>query len=236
MDQIVFFWVGNSIEIPSYLVKTARLIYKNEVKVIQLSDHSTEKIQEIDKINIIKITNNMMVDRVNAYSTVKTKNNRTLFLDADSLCLNKINFNEYKKAIYLTKRKTNFLINYNNPEHYPEFINKRFCDVMPYLFGSILIINKENFFNKLLSILKKLPDRFHRWYGDQYALKIIYDQDDIKFNFINREFLYIVELDGVTKKINLELNEDIKILTFKGPTKKYIKTIFKKLTKIEPND
>ena len=229
MDQIVFYWVGNNIEIPSYLVKTIRLIYKNEINIIQISDNSTLKIPDVSEIKRIHITKNMMVDRVKGYSIINTKNNNTLFLDADSLCLNVVNFNNYKNGVYLTKRKTNYLINFNNPEYYPEFVEKRFCDVMPYLFGSILIIDKVNFFNDLLIILKELPERFHRWYGDQYALKKLYDKNIINFDFIDKDFLYIVELDGVTKKINLHLNENIKILTFKGPTKKYIKTIYKKL-------
>ena len=229
MDQIVFYWAGEKLEIPYFLVKSIRLIHNQKIKIIQLSDLLTKKVKGVDEIIRIKPTNYLMLDRTFAYSLVQTKNNKTLFLDADSLVLNKINLDIYTKGIYLTKRQTDLLINYNSPEYYPEFLNKRLCEVMPYLFGIILIVDEEFFFENIIDILKKLPSRFHRWYGDQYSLKKLYDKEKIKFKFLNSDFTYIVEFDGKTKKINLNLIESNKILTFKGITKKHVREVFNKL-------
>ena len=232
MDQIVFYWAGEKLELPFFLVKSIRLIYNQEIKIIQLSDNLTKQVNGVDEIIRIKPTNYMMLDRTFAYSLVKTKNNKTLFLDADSLVLNKINLDTYKKGIYLTKRQTNFLINYNSPEYYPEFLNKHFNEVMPYLFGIILIVDEEFFFENIIDILKKLPSRFHRWYGDQYSLKKLYDKGIIKFKFLNSDFTYIAEFDGKTKKINLDLLRSNKVLTFKGGKKNYMRAVFKRLTNL----
>ena len=230
MDQIVFYWVGEKLELPFFLVKSIRLIYNQKIKIIQLSDTLTKKVNGVDEVIRIKPTNYIMLDRTFAYSLVQTKNNRTLFLDADSLVLNKINLNEYIKGIYLTKRQTNFLINYNFPEHYPEFLNKHINEVMPFLFGVILIIDEEFLFKNLIDILKKLPSRFHRWYGDQYSLKKLYDKGNIKFKFLNSNFTYVAGFKGKTNIVNLNLLKSNKVLTFKGGTKKHVREVFNKLT------
>ena len=226
MEQIAFFWVGENIDIPSFLVKSTRLVYGKNVKIIQLSDKSTSRINGIDQIIRSEITNNMMVDRVNSYSVVETFTNRTLFVDADSIVLNKLNLDKYSDGIHIIKRRADFKINYNFPEYYPEFVNKNFCEVMPFLFGAIVINKNDNFFLELLAILKKLPSRFHRWYGDQYSLKKLYDVNPNKFQFIKNDFLYIVELDVIKEKKYLTLNKSMKLLTFKGNTKQCMGPIF----------
>ena len=70
------------------------------------------------------------------------------------------------------------------PEPYPEFQNKYICDIMPFLFGAIIICRKKNFFSNLLEICKGLPARFHRWYGDQLSLHIYYLDRKSEFSFL----------------------------------------------------
>jgi len=232
MKQIIFYWVGKNLDLPNYLVKTIKLIHKGEIKIIQLTDKETQKIKQIDEILRIDATKNIMIDRLEAYSLIETKQNTSLFLDADCLLLNKLDFEKYDPGIYLTKRITNLLINFNSPEFYPEFKGKRFNEVMPFLFSAILIVNNENPFKKLIKILTKLPIRFHRWYGDQFALKILYDQKEIDFNFLEKNFIFNLEFDGKTKNIDLNISKKNSVLHFKVITKNYVGVIFKKLTNL----
>ena len=43
--------------------------------------------------------------------------------------------------------------------------------MMPYMFGAIAVKGVQSeFFESLFSICLELPERFHRWYGDQYSM------------------------------------------------------------------
>lgn len=231
IEQIIFYWVGDKIKIPELLVKSARIIYKDKIKIIQISDVLTGKISSVDEIIRIKSTGNLMIDRLLGYSKIKTINNSSLFIDADTLCLKKVNFKEYFDGIYLAKRTSNPMINHNFPQHYPEFENKYFDEVMPYLAGIVLIKNFKNFFLDCYELLVKEPLRLQQWYGDQFIIKKIYDKKPKDFKFFEENFVYIFEFDGKNKNIVLNLNPKNKLLTFKGSTKKLIFPIFDYLTK-----
>ena len=232
VEQIIFYWGGEKLEIPELLVQSARLIYKKEIKIIQISDELTRKVSLVDEIIRIKPTGNLMIDRLLGYSKIKTINTSSLFLDADTLCLNKINFKEYLDGIYLAKRTSNPMINHNFPQHYPEFENRYFKEVMPYLAGIILIKNFKNFFLDCYKLLLKEPLRLQQWYGDQFIIKMMYDKKPSDFKFLEENFVYILEFDGKNKNIELNLKPKNMLLTFKGSTKKLIGPIFDHLTKI----
>lgn len=236
IEQIIFYWVGDKIKIPELLVKSARIIYKDKIKIIQISDVLTGKISSVDEIIRIKSTGNLMIDRLLGYSKIKTINNSSLFIDADTLCLKKVNFKEYFDGIYLAKRTSNPMINHNFPQHYPEFENKYFDEVMPYLAGIVLIKNFKNFFLDCYELLVKEPLRLQQWYGDQFIIKKIYDKKPKDFKFFEENFVYIFEFDGKNKNIVLNLNPKNKLLTFKGSTKKLIFPIFDYLTKKNLNN
>ena len=75
MDQIVFYWAGEKLELPYFLVKSIRLIHNQKIKIIQLSDLLTKQVKGVNEIIRIKPTNYLMLDRKFAYSLVQTKNN-----------------------------------------------------------------------------------------------------------------------------------------------------------------
>ena len=150
---------------------------------------------------------------------------------ADCLVINKLKLSNLSENIYLTIRRENSLI---NPEGYPEFENKTFLDMMPFLFGAMALKDGKQFFENLTSICKNLPLRFHQWYGDQYSLKLYYDQT--KFNFqrldINK-YLYITKKEIDVYSLIKLIQKDVKIITFKGRgTKKFILSTIKNLIRI----
>lgn len=213
--QFAFFWVGQNISIPSLLVKSIRISFKNEAFIYQLTDNQTPYIEGVDKTIRGALPKDIMLARLKAYSNLKT-DKPTCFLDADSLVLQKFSlpdFNQYRAFIIKRLDQTS-LINHNFPEFYPEFINQKIFDLMPIFFGFIATSNGGDFFKKLLANAKKMPTRFHRWYGDQMSLAEEWRKKESDFLVLSQdEYLFIVK-----EKVDLSLliNLNTKIITFKG--------------------
>ena len=225
MEQIVFYWQGSSLEIPKILVKSI-LLSNNGLRIIQISDDNTKKIEGVDKIIRVKKTENILMDRLMGYSLIETLNNKNIFLDADTIILKKIDFNEFLKGKYLYKRTTSQIFNSKYNTVYPELANKETIDTMPFLAGLVIINNEKNFFKELSLLSISLNTNLKKWFGDQILLKSYYDQNSDNFNFIDNSFMNIVETNKFSNKININLTNKFTAITFKGATKKYMKSVF----------
>ena len=169
-DQIAFFWVGETVATPTLLVKSINLIYgENQPKIYHLTDKNTPKIDGVTNTIRSDLSREIMVARLEAYKNFPFNGKHTFFCDADSLFINKLNLSNFDYNIYLSIRKENSFV---YSEGYPEFEKKTFIDVMPFLFGAMLVKDGKEFFHNLLLICNDLPKRFHNWYGDQYSLKL----------------------------------------------------------------
>ncbi len=223
MDQIVFFWTGKNLFIPEYFVKSISKKFCKKYKIIQVSDKKTNKIDGVDVYIKDDLPADIMTARLKAYSLVETKNKNTIFCDADSLMISELYFDDFVEGYHLMKRKRNSLINHLHPEYFPEFKNKYFMDLMPFLFGAIIISKKENFFVHLYNICTNLPARFHRWYGDQISLHIFYLDNKSKFLFFDQDkYMHIIDKTNNNPKEDLQilLEKKIPFITFKGPKSK----------------
>ena len=223
-DQIAFFWVGSDNEIPTFLVNSINLAYLKKVKIFHLTNYTTRKINGTTKTIRLNLSENLMVARLQAYKNFPYNNKLTFFCDADSLFIQKLNLFELPENIYLIKRSENFLMNHNWPELYPEFIDKYSIEIMPYLFGGMALRDGKKFFSEILKICFDLPPRFHRWYGDQYALKIYIEKIKPKFDLLpTSTHLKIVRQIVTEKDFYVLFGDKVKMITFKGPhTKKFI--------------
>ncbi len=230
--QFAFFWVGEDISIPSALVASIRYIYDKEAHIYQLTDKRTESIMGVDEILRDELPNEIMLARLKAYSLLNTRNT-TLFLDADSILINKLelpNFNKFKA--FLVRRDDHIsILNHNFPEYYPEFFNQKIIDIMPILFGLIITPNGGKIFNELYEIALKLPNRFHRWYGDQMAIAYEWKKNkDDYFLIKQEEYLFVTRVALKKHELNHLIQNKVKILTFKGPqSKQFIPETLKEL-------
>jgi hypothetical protein len=233
--QFAFFWVGKDISIPSALVASIRFIYDKEAYIYQLSDIKTECIKGVDETLRDELPNEIMLARLKAYSLIDTQNT-TLFLDADSLLINKLKLPDFNKFKALLVRRDDqvSILNHNYPEYYPEFFNQKIIDIMPILFGLIITPNGGKLFNELLEIAIKLPDRFHRWYGDQMAMAYEWNKNKDDYLLIKQEeYLFVTRT--ALKKHQLEhlVQNKVKIITFKGPkSKQFIPETLKELINV----
>jgi hypothetical protein len=230
--QFAFFWVGNDISIPLALVDSIRFTYGDEAYIYQLSDKKTEPIKGVNEIIRDELPNEIMLARLKAYSLIKTQNT-TLFLDADSLIIQKLklpDFNKYRACLVKRDDQTSIL-NHNYPEYYPEFFNQKMVDIMPILFGLIITPDGGKLFDGLFKIALKLPDRFHRWYGDQMAMAQEWIKNKENYLLLKQEeYLFVTRTS--LKKAQLEdlMKNGVKIITFKGPhSKQFIPETLKEL-------
>ena len=220
--QFAFFWVGQDILIPQALVDSIRYVYGNEAYIYQLSDNKTASINDVNEVLRDELPNEIMLARLRAYSLVVTQNT-TLFLDADSLVIQKLKLPDFNKFIAcLVKRDDETsILNHNYPEYYPEFFNQKMIDIMPILFGIIITPNGRKLFNELLEIAIKLPDRFHRWYGDQMAIAHEWNKNKDDYLLINQEeYLFVTRAALKKHELDHLIKNKVKIITFKGPQSK----------------
>ncbi len=235
MNQIVFFWKGENLSIPEFFVKSIKKKALKKYSIIQISDYDTNKIEGVDKYINANLPNDIMTARLKGYSLVETKNKKTIFCDADSLMISDINFSKFNTGYHLMRRQNNSLINHLHPEYFPEFKNKYFMDLMPFLFGAIIICKKDNFFIDLYKICMKLPLRFQRWYGDQISLNIFYLDNKSKFRFFDQHnYMHIIDKknNNPKKTINSLIDQKVPFVTFKGPkTKKKIEEFYTFISK-----
>ncbi len=230
--QFAFFWVGQDILIPQALVDSIRYVYGNEAYIYQLSDNKTASINDVNEVLRDKLPNEIMLARLRAYSLVVTQNT-TLFLDADSLVIQKLKLPDFNKFIAcLVKRDDQIsIINHNYPEYYPEFVNQKFIDIMPILFGLIVTPDGGKLFNGLFEIALKLPERFHRWYGDQMVIAEEYKKNKEKYLLLpQKEYLFITRNSFNRDDLADLIRIGVKIITFKGPySKEFIPQTLKEL-------
>ena len=230
--QFAFFWVGQDILIPQALVDSIRYVYGNEAYIYQLSDNKTASINDVNEVLRDELPNEIMLARLRAYSLVVTQNT-TLFLDADSLVIQKLKLPDFNKFIAcLVKRDDQTsIINHNYPEYYPEFVNQKFIDIMPIFFGLIVTPDGGKLFNGLFEIALKLPERFHRWYGDQMAIAEEYKKNKEKYLLLpQKEYLFITRNSFNRDELADLIKSGVKIITFKGPySKEFIPRTLKEL-------
>lgn len=215
--RVAFFWVGSDLTIPQSYVSSIRMIHGRDIEILQLSDENTQPIRGIDSVIRANLPVPIMLARLHAYSNVQVDSRYTFFTDADSLLINPLNI-KGTEDILLTPRLQDFAINANYPEHYIEFEGKMIGEVMPFLFGAIALKNNNEFFKKLLEICEKLPPRFHRWYGDQFALQRAINDKVFINGLLNPNIhLRIVKSAPSYDELSQLRNEGVQILTFKGP-------------------
>ena len=96
--NFAFFWVGEDTSIPQYLVKSINKSYSGEVKIYMLTDKKTPFIDGVTKTIRTVLPKSIMLARLISYSLMD-KINDIVFLDADSLVVNKVSKIETEKEL-----------------------------------------------------------------------------------------------------------------------------------------
>ena len=75
--RVAFFWIGNDVSIPNYLVQSIRLVGGPEIEVIQLTDFTTPTIPEVSRVSRHTLSESIMIARLQAYSYLELSSNFT---------------------------------------------------------------------------------------------------------------------------------------------------------------
>jgi hypothetical protein len=231
VKNIAFVSIGDeSHNCADLLVKS---IKKNnsDCQIIQVSTKKDKDVIGVDEKLIFDFKlATFMFNRLESQIVVLEKYGPTLFLDSDMLVNKDLNevFNLLeKKDLIITERINKFYINntFFIKEHdisvkYPEFTNKAINEVMPYN-GGFIAASNISVLKKLLQIYSELPSKFHFWFGDQVALKKIYDAKEFKISVLGSNYNHNV------KDIS-NYDKNICVYHFKGGFKKLINPFYEK--------
>lgn len=222
--SIVFFWVGENISIPTFLVNSIKIVMGDKTKVVQLTNLDTEKVPGVTSVQRFNLSDDIMIARLQAYAKFENETDYNFYCDADCVFINKLSLPNDNKNIFISPRQNDFIIDFTYPEFYEEFIDKTANQVMPYLFGALATKgDQKEFFNKLLNICLDLPKRFHRWYGDQYALFLL-TKDNLEYYGILDPFIYqhVINERQSTYYLETIQRNKVQMLHFKGPDSKFL--------------
>ena len=225
MKNIAFVSIGDeSHNCADLLVKSIKKTNSN-CQIIQISNKEDRNISDIDEKIIFDFKSaTFMINRLESQIADLEKFGPTIFLDTDMLVnkdLSAVFDRLLNNDLVFTQRKNNFYINdtFQNIK-FSEFTNKTANEVMPFnggfLGASNIVVQK-----KLLQIYSELPSKFHYWFGDQVALKKLYDAKEFKISLLDSNYNYNV------KDIS-NYDKNICIYHFKGRFKKLINPFYEK--------
>ena len=216
MDQRINFFflhVGEDTR-PNLLVKSIRKYFQNSY-IYQCTDLTSKEIDGVDKVfrydGDIK---NLMTFRLEIFSLLNIQE-KAIYLDTDMLVINKFDIDINHCDAILCKRSfaLDSLFNASfRGMNLSEYQNMTLGDVYPFL-ACFTVTKSSDFWKEAFNILKSLDEKFHYWYGDQEALKIIKAKN-------------IFNIDTVKESIFACLPEQIdelnlpNIIHFKGAARK----------------
>ncbi len=222
LKHIAFFWIGQDTTIPSMLVRSIRAAFGADFNVHQLSDRDTPMVDGVTTHKKLKLSRYIMVARLEAYAAMNVSE-PTLFLDADMLVLRAFDLPPLaENEVGVTRRgeRDTYRIPERDWAEFPEFTDKDSAQVMPYIF-SFVYVRSTIVFLRQLNALRRLPKRFHRWYGDQVTLK---SELDAPGRFAVRNFDIDIYNRSVRSRWEFEevraAPEGVCIAHFKGPDSK----------------
>jgi hypothetical protein len=215
VETFVFFHVGNDISYPQKLVSSIR-ISNPAAEIIMCTDKATPEVVGIDqRIEDEVDRTRLMTERLRMYGMVKLLY-PAIYLDTDMLVTKKISPTEMLEDndIALCQRSFDRDAEFNVEQRglsFPEYAGKTLMEVYPYL-ACTIVAKDHTVWDRLLEILRDMDPKYHVWYGDQEALKVIATERRGKVTmFSESEYGCLPEHIGTA---------DSKIFHFKGPHRK----------------
>ena len=218
--DFVFFHVGDTFH-PTLLTKSIKK-FNPDSKIFYITDKKNKNIEGVT--NTIRIdcnSDDLMTSRLLGFSELKL-NTPAIYIDSDVLITKNIPnelFNQ--NEVYLCKRSfmINSIINtsFKNMD-LSEYKNKTLGEIYPFI-ACFTYANNYKFWEECYNILINLNKKFHYWYGDQEALRIINDQKKFNIGYLNENLICS------TPEM---LNETSKVYSihFKGPNRKKLMSTF----------
>jgi hypothetical protein len=172
--HFIFMHIGLETEQPSMLVQSIRKVMP-DAKITQCTDKITNKIKGVTNIHRIHTKNDYPMSlRLELFAEIESKEGG-LFVDTDMLALRRIDYPDPATNLILCRRSfdRNAIFNATYLKmDFSEYKGWRLDDVYPYL-ACFTYSTKGDFWASCRQHLNELDIKFHRWYGDQEALRNI---------------------------------------------------------------
>ena len=188
--NFVFFHVGD-VEQPRLLVKTIRKFNPNS-NIYFITDNETESIDSVtDTFRIECDRENLMTSRLIGFSQLKL-NKPAVYLDTDILITQPITLDLFLgHDVYLCLRshqKEGLIDTTFRGLDLSEYSGRTFGEIYPFL-ACFTYTKDYHFWEDCFAILMSLDKKFHFWYGDQEALRIISDSKKYDMGYIDESVI-----------------------------------------------
>lgn len=188
--DFVFFHVGDTFY-PTLLTKSIKK-FNPDSKIFYITDTKNKNIEgTTDTIRIDCNTEDLMTSRLLGFSELKLKT-PAIYIDSDVLITKNIPNELFdQNEIYLCKRSfmIDSIINtsFKNMD-LSEYKNKTLGEIYPFIACFTYAANYK-FWKECYKILINLNKKFHYWYGDQEALRIINSQKKFNIGYLNESLI-----------------------------------------------
>jgi hypothetical protein len=214
--RFAFLHVGAELQIPALLVASLRK-YNPGALIVQCTDHRTPEVPGVDITHRVDGDSaRLMTFRLEAFADLPS-GGAMLYLDTDMLCMGAVapeNLLGGNDAV-LCKRefgRDGFFNAHYRGLDLAEYKGMRLAQVYPYV-ACATVTSGPGFWADCASLLHRLDEKFHRWFGDQEALREIVRRGEYRVGELP-ESLY-----GCPPEELASVDEDPLFVHFKGSKK-----------------
>ena len=217
MLRAAFLHVGQDATLPTILVRSIR-DHNPDARIVQCSDRASPAVPGVDEVaRIDGDTSHLMTFRLRCFAGLSF-NAPMLFLDTDMVCADRIDATddlaEHDVAVCMRDYNKDMLIDPGAMGvDLREYAGRTLDEVYPYL-ACAVIARDAGFWSACLDNLNTLPDKFHRWFGDQEAMRNVITAGGRSVGRL-RESRYACLPDMAHDPAHRP-----KLFHFKGPTRK----------------
>ena len=212
--DVVFFHIGDITQ-PQLLTLSIKK-FNPDSEIYFITDLLTKDIEGVtETVRFDLDVNNLMTSRLEAFSRLKLTR-PAIYLDTDVLVVRPIPVELFKENDVVLCNRTfsrDTLINtsFKNLD-LSEYSGRTFGEIYPFL--ACFTFSKDyQLWSECYKILMSLNNKFHFWYGDQEALRIIYEKKIFNIGLLDENI--ICTLPEYSKP-----NDGPYSVHFKGPIRK----------------
>ena len=211
--NFAFVAIGNMMSFGRLLTYSIRAFHPDS-NIIQISDSDAPDIKGVnDRINFNFKKNQIMKNRLETQIICLKKYGSVIFLDSDMILVKGIGelekYINSSDLVFVDRYEDHILKTEFKGIKFPEFENKYLNELMPFI-GSFLGCRNIHALNETLSIYNMLDSKYSFWYGDQIALKKLYD-----LNIFNIKIIKSLKYNYSPNNLN-DFPKNVSILHFKG--------------------
>jgi hypothetical protein len=169
----VFLHVGDNPVYPAILVRSLRRQNKGAL-IVQCTDAKTKEVKGVDGVLRQDADSGLTaLFRMQAFASVQLTG-PAMFLDTDMVCVRPIDpaaiLGGSDVALCARSYSLSSMVRPRGYIELPEYRDRTYGDVYPFL-GCATIVKDSEFWLDCAARLKQMPDKFHKWFGDQDVLR-----------------------------------------------------------------